>query len=93
MDFPKKYTHQSIQSELLARQKRNKLFGNKDIKKPGEKGTIMLLSGPILLAPTTTSYSQLLQTIKEDCIARYFRMLGKQTSYCPRFSYQTGNHL
>ena len=50
-----------------------------------------LLSGPILLSPTTTSYHQLLQTIKEDCMARYFRMLGKQVSYCPRFAYQTGS--
>ncbi len=92
MDFPKKYTHQSIQQELLTRQKRDKLFGSKAIKKPGEKWIISLLSGPILLSPTTTSYSQLLQTIKEDCIARYFRMLGKQANYAPRFSYQTGNH-
>lgn len=37
MDFPKKYTHQSIQQELLTRQKRDKLFGSKAIKKPGEK--------------------------------------------------------
>ncbi|MCX6822450.1 MAG: class I tRNA ligase family protein [candidate division SR1 bacterium] len=92
MDFPKKYTHQSIQQELLTRQKRNKLFGSKAIKKAGEKGTITLLSGPILVAPTTTSYSQLLQTIKEDCMARYFRMLGKQANYSPRFGYQTGNN-
>lgn len=92
MDFPKKYTHQSIQQELLARQKRAKLFGNKDIKKPGEKWSIALLSGPILLSPVTTSYSQLLQTIKEDALARYFRILGKQVRFCPRFSYETGNH-
>ena len=91
MDFPKKYTHQSIQQELLTRQKRNKLFGSKTIKKSGEKWTITLLSWPILVAPVITSYSQLLQTIKEDCMARYFRMLGKQANYSPRFGYQTGN--
>lgn len=91
MDFPKKYTHQSIQQEVISQQKRNKLFGKKELKKAGEKWSISLVTWPILLSPNTIPNHQLLQTIKTDCIARYFRMLGKTVNYCPRFSYETGN--
>lgn len=91
MDFPKKYTHQSIQQDHFV-QKKIKFFGIKDIKKAGQKNTINLVSCPILLTSNSTPYDQLIQTVNEDCIAKYFRLLGKQTRYCPRFGYQTGNH-
>lgn len=89
--FEKKYNPQSIQQNILHKQNRKKLFASKPPKKNGEKNTVTLLSGPILLDPQETSYGQLIQTIKEDSIVRYYRMLGKNCKRHPYFGYETNN--
>lgn len=89
--FEKKYTPQNIQQEILQKQNRKKLFANKEIKKAGEKNTVSLLASPIILDQEHTSYGQLLQKIKEDSMARYRRMLGKQVQWYPCFGYQKSN--
>ena len=89
MSFPKKYHFQSIQQEIISKQNRKKLFGNKPIKKTGEKNSITLLSSPIVLDEDHMFCGQLCPKIREDCVSRYFRLLDKSvnTYYC--FGYQT----
>jgi valyl-tRNA synthetase len=88
-DFQKKYTPNNIQQESLAQQNRKNLWSNKGRKTAKEKNTVTIVQTPIELEPHTTSYEQFFWLIKEDAIARYLRMMGKQVNTCPIFSYKT----
>ncbi len=91
-DFPKKYTPQIIQQEILATQNRNKLRGPKGLKVPKEKDSITVLHMPIQLEPKTNSYHEFLQFIKQDSLIRYLHMTGKHVTFRPLFSYKTSSN-
>lgn len=86
--FNKKYVAQAVQQDILSGQKRQKLRGNKPLKKDREKNTIKVLPMPIVLHTENTGYEDIGQHIFQDCTMRYRRMQGKQVQYRPYFTYQ-----